>query len=52
MAQVVPEEYTYREQIPRIPERNQQKKVLKQYANGEYEINKIFYDEYARLIAT
>ena len=31
---------------------NKHKQVLEQYAHGEYEINQIFYDEYARLIAT
>ena len=35
-----------------IPERHRDKQVLEQYAHGEYEINQIFYDEYARLIAT
>eukprot|EP00964_Phaeocystis_antarctica_P055630 scaffold32731_cov65-Phaeocystis_antarctica.AAC.4 len=35
-----------------IPEKHQHKQVLRQYAHGEYEINQIFYDEYARLIAT
>jgi len=35
-----------------IPERHQHKQVLRQYAHGEYEINQIFYDEYARLTAT
>ena len=35
-----------------IPERHQHKRVLRQYAHGEYEINQIFYDEYARLTAT
>ena len=33
-----------------IPERHQHKQVLRQCAHGElYEINQIFYDEYARL---
>ena len=36
----------------RIPERHRHKQVLEQYAHGEYEINQIFYDEYARLTAT
>ena len=35
-----------------IPERHRHKQVLEQYAHGEYEINQIFYDEYARLTAT
>ena len=35
-----------------IPERHRDKQVLEQYAHGEYEINQIFYDEYARLTAT
>ena len=35
-----------------IPDKHQHKQVLRQYAHGENEINYIFYDEYARLIAT
>ena len=35
-----------------IPERHQNKKVLRQDGEGKYVINTIFYDEYKRMTAT
>ena len=35
-----------------IPERHQQKRVIRQDRHGKYEINQVFYDEYRRLTTT
>ena len=35
-----------------IPERHQQKRVIRQDRHGKYEINQVFYDEYRRLNTT
>ena len=35
-----------------IPERHQQKRVIRQDRHGKYEINQVFYDEYRRLTNT
>ena len=36
----------------KIPERHQDKRVIRQDKDGVYQINKIFYDEYTRMTAT
>ena len=52
MAQMGAKEHTHTGNKSDIPERHQQKKVIRQDRHGKYEINQVFYDEYRRLTTT